>query len=249
MKLRIRVPRHSLRLAKALSQTVKYTLFVSGILCLGWCGISSAKTNLYQHYEGRALTRLLRGEPVRPWWDQAQLFGDNFRKVVAAGQESAGPVPKELIANRIPVRPAIHARSSRFVAAEADLVGRIDIPAIHISAVVLEGVSASTLRLALGHIPGTARPGDAGNVGIAGHRDTFFRGLSKIAKNDEIVLTTLNGSYRYRVESLSVVGPVETSVLEPSPQPSLTLVTCYPFHYIGPALQRFIVRAYEVSQP
>ena len=223
MKLRIRVPRHSLRLAKALSQTVKYTLFVSGILCLGWCGISSAKTNLYQHYEGRALTRLLRGEPVRPWWDQAQLFGDNFRKVVAAGQESAGPVPKELIANRIPVRPAIHALSSRFVAAEADLVGRIDIPAIHISAVVLEG--------------------------IAGHRDTFFRGLSKIAKNDEIVLTTLNGSYRYRVESLSVVGPVETSVLEPSPQPSLTLVTCYPFHYIGPALQRFIVRAYEVSQP
>jgi len=223
-------------------------LFVNGILCLGWYGISSAEANLYQHYEGLALTRMLRGEPVQPWLALAQLFGDNFSKVVAAGKESAGPVSKELIANRIPLRPA-NALPSRFVASEADLVGRIDIPAIRISAVVLEGVSASTLRLALGHIPGTARPGDAGNVGIAGHRDTFFRGLSKIVKNDEIVLTTLNGAYRYRVESLSVVGPAETSVLEPSPQPSLTLVTCYPFHYIGPAPKRFIVRAYEVSQP
>jgi sortase A len=103
------------------------------------------------------------------------------------------------------------------------------------------------LRHAVGHIPGTALPGLQGNVAIAGHRDTFFRGLQYIRKEDEITLTTLHGSYRYRVDSTLVVEPREIWVLEDTGDAILTLVTCYPFNYVGPAPLRFIVRARKIS--
>jgi len=86
-------------------------------------------------------------------------------------------------------------------------------------------------------------PGKGANVGIAGHRDTFFRGLQGIHEDDAIMLTTRDGSFRYRVNSFAVVGPRGTRVLAESTQPSLTLVTCYPFRYLGPAPERFIVHA------
>jgi sortase A len=123
------------------------------------------------------------------------------------------------------------------------VLGRIEIPRLGLKAMILEGVSQRTLALALGHIPGTALPGSKGNVGIAGHRDTFFRSLAGIHQNDDIVVTTRDGSYRYHVDSCAVVGPRDTRVLEDSQQPSLTLVTCYPFRYLGPAPERFIVHA------
>lgn len=123
------------------------------------------------------------------------------------------------------------------------IVGRLEIPRLGVKAMVLEGVTPRTLALALGHIPGTALPGTAGNVGIAGHRDTLFRALRGVQAGDAIVLTTVEGSYEYRVRSCEVVGPRETRVLNDSPQPALTLVTCYPFYYVGPAPQRFIVHA------
>ena len=126
---------------------------------------------------------------------------------------------------------------------ERSLVGRIEIPRIGLRAVILEGVAQRTLALALGHIPGTAMPGATGNVGIAGHRDTFFRGLSGVQTGDKIVVTTLNTLYEYSVKSFEVVEPRETRVLDDSSEPTLTLVTCYPFHYIGPAPKRFIVHA------
>jgi sortase A len=129
---------------------------------------------------------------------------------------------------------------------ERSLVGRIEIPRIGLRAVILEGVAQPTLALALGHIPGTAMPGATGNVGIAGHRDTFFRGLSRVQTGDKIVVTTLNTLYEYSVKSLEVVGPKDTRVLDDSSEPTLTLVTCYPFHYIGPAPKRFIVHAARV---
>lgn len=126
---------------------------------------------------------------------------------------------------------------------EGSPVGRLGIPRIHFSVMILEGIGGGTLRRAVGHIPGTALPGQPGNVGIAGHRDTFFRSLRSIHKNDEIVLTTLDGSYRYRVESLQVIAPNDMGVLEDVGQPVLTLVTCYPFSFVGSAPSRFIVRA------
>jgi len=127
------------------------------------------------------------------------------------------------------------------------LIGRIEIPSLGLSAMVIEGTSRTNLRRAVGHISGTALPGQPGNVGISGHRDTFFRPLRNIQKNDIITLTTLFGEFRYRVISTRVVSPSSVAVLDPGASESLTLVTCYPFYFVGPSPKRFIVRADRVT--
>jgi sortase A len=125
-------------------------------------------------------------------------------------------------------------------------LGRIEIPRIGLSAMIMEGTDGRTLRRAVGHVHGTPVPGQKGNVAIAGHRDTFFRPLRNIRHDDEITLKTLNGSYRYLVDSTEVVPPEATQVLENSDDATLTLVTCYPFYFVGPAPKRFIVRAHRI---
>lgn len=127
--------------------------------------------------------------------------------------------------------------------AEGSLFGRIAIPRLDVSTIVLEGVDASTLRQGAGHIPETAEPGDHGNVGIAAHRDSFFRALKDIRKNDIVRLETLEGTFRYRVDWTRIVTPDDVAVLGDTADPELTLVTCYPFYFVGSAPQRFIVRA------
>src|SRR5580658_1331910 len=135
----------------------------------------------------------------------------------------------------------------RAPAAAADgLIGRIEIPRLLLSVVVVEGVDRATLRRAVGHIPGTALPGETGNVGVAGHRDTFFRPLKDLRIKDEIRFSTLEGDFKYEVESLSVVKPDNVGVLAPSRENVLTMVTCYPFYFVGPAPKRWIVRARQV---
>ena len=126
------------------------------------------------------------------------------------------------------------------------LLGRMEIPRLGVSVVVAEGTAEATLRRAGGHIPGTSLPGQRGNVGIAGHRDTLFRPLRNIRQNDVITLTTLAGEYRYRVTSTEVVNPADVTVLQSDGHEMLTLVTCYPFYFVGPAPDRFIVRAARV---
>jgi sortase A len=125
-----------------------------------------------------------------------------------------------------------------------DAIGRLDIPRLGLSVAILQGTSPHILRLGAGHIEGTPLPGEPGNIGIAGHRDTFFRGLKNIRKNDEIQLQTATGIQRYEVDWTKVVGPDDISVLRSDGSDStLTLVTCYPFYLIGPAPKRFIVHA------
>lgn len=126
------------------------------------------------------------------------------------------------------------------------IVGRLVIPRVGVSVMVVEGVDARELKRAAGHIPGTALPGEPGNVGIAAHRDTFFRPLRSIARNDTITVSTLAGAYRYRVVSTKIVRPEDVQVLSPTGRNTLTLVTCFPFYYVGPAPKRFIVRAESV---
>lgn len=127
------------------------------------------------------------------------------------------------------------------------LIGKITIPRLGISAIVKEGIAEKTLRLAVGHFPSTALPGQPGNVGLAAHRDSLFRRLKDVQQNDEITFTTLEGEYVYRVISFNVVNPTEVSVLDPSTgENTLTLVTCYPFYFVGHAPKRFIVRARQV---
>jgi sortase A len=126
---------------------------------------------------------------------------------------------------------------------------RLVIARLHLAAMVEEGVGENTLSYAAGHIPATAFPGEAGNVGVAAHRDTLFRRLKDIRKNDRIVLSTLNRDYAYEVTSTTIVRPSDVSVLAPTRgEKTLTLVTCYPFYFIGRAPQRFIVHARQIGE-
>jgi sortase A len=127
------------------------------------------------------------------------------------------------------------------------VIGRLDIPRLGMSVMFVEGTNSTVLRQAAGHISGTALPGQPGNVGISGHRDTFFRPLRGIRRNDLITLATVFGQYRYRVVSIKVVRPDDVAVLDPTEKESLTLVTCYPFYFVGSAPDRFIVTAERVG--
>jgi sortase A len=140
------------------------------------------------------------------------------------------------------------AESSGIAVSEGSPLGRIEISAVGLTTMILEGTEEETLRRAVGHIQGTSLPGQRGNVALAGHRDTFFRGLRDIRVNDEITLTTLSGSYHYRVDSTEVVKPEETEVLKDDGADTLTLVTCYPFNFVGSAPKRFIVRARRIPR-
>ena len=131
--------------------------------------------------------------------------------------------------------------------AMSDLIGRIEIARLGLSVMVIEGDDGKTLRRAAGHVPGTALPGQLGNVAITAHRDTFFRPLRKIQTDDVITLTTLQGVYRYRVVSTKIVSPQDVEVLDSTDGEVLTLVTCYPFYFVGAAPNRFIVRAERVT--
>jgi LPXTG-site transpeptidase (sortase) family protein len=138
-------------------------------------------------------------------------------------------------------------RAPAFRPTVGSAIGTIEIPRISLSAIVVEGDGDKQLELAAGHVPGTAFPGEPGNSGISGHRDTVFRALRLIRKNDEIAVTTHRGEFTYRVTSTQIVHPGAIHVLFPTKSEVLTLVTCYPFYFVGPAPQRFIVRAERVA--
>jgi sortase A len=131
--------------------------------------------------------------------------------------------------------------------AMSGLIGRIEIARLGLSVMIIEGDDGKTLRRAAGHVPGTALPGQPGNVGITAHRDTFFRPLRNIQMDDVITLTTLQGVYHYRVVSTKVVSPQDVEVLDSTGGEVLTLVTCHPFYFVGAAPNRFIVRAERVK--
>lgn len=137
---------------------------------------------------------------------------------------------------------------SGFPYAPGQPMGWLQIPRLGVSAIVAQGDDTRTLMRAIGHIPGTALPGEGGNVGLAGHRDTFFRGLGAVEPLDTIRLVMPGRTFAYRVVDVGVVKPSQVEVLDPTPEPSLTLVTCYPFEYVGPAPYRYVVRAQEVDE-
>ncbi len=141
-------------------------------------------------------------------------------------------------------KPALQPR----ILAEGDVIGEILVPRLHLKAIVVQGDSSSILRRAVGHLSETALPGESGNVALAAHRDTFFRPLRKIRPGDVVTFDVPGREFRYEVESTLVVSPNEVGVLHPSSTSrELTLITCYPFDYIGPAPDRFVVRAREIG--
>lgn len=213
MKLKIVIPSPRFRRA------AQVLLFVIGVVCLGIYCSSYIYRTAYQLYEGWRFDHETPAvEPVAP------------------AEEKPAPLPAVL-------PDPDRGTPKREPSLPAGIIGRISIPRLHLSAIVEEGVDEITLSRAVGHIPGTALPGQVGNVGIAGHRDTFFRALRDLQPHDEIDFTTHAGRFHYIVESLRVVEPDNVSVLKPEGGRSLTIVTCFPFEYIGNAPRRFIVHA------
>ena len=126
---------------------------------------------------------------------------------------------------------------------EGDLIGKLEVPRIGISVMVLQGMEEETLIVGAGHVPGTPLPGAEGNAAIAAHRDTFFRKLERTLPGDSIRVATVRRTYEYIVDSTEIVDPEDTRVMESRARPELTLITCYPFYFIGSAPKRFIVHA------
>ena len=200
----------------------QHFLFVVAILTLGYVGFTLLDAKLYQAGQDRQFQQAKNSAPAIPDSDL----------------HSESPAAVE----PLPASPANTATALRGPYA----VGRIEIQRIGLAAMIMEGTDERTLRRAVGHFPGTALPGQRGNVAIAGHRDTFFRALRNIRKNDEITLETATGSYSYQADYSEVVEPQNTEVLDSSDESRLTLVTCYPFSYVGPAPKRFVVHAHRV---
>ena len=139
------------------------------------------------------------------------------------------------------------ATSTRSVA-NGTVVARLDAPSVQLSTAVLEGSDDAILNRGAGHIEDTAFPGQRGNIGIAGHRDTIFRPLRRMHVGDTIALSTADRVYQYRISQTLIVDPDDVHVLNPTRQPTLTLVTCYPFEFVGHAPRRFIVQAALVAE-
>jgi LPXTG-site transpeptidase (sortase) family protein len=130
---------------------------------------------------------------------------------------------------------------------EGDAIGKLEIPQIGMSVMVFQGVNEATLRIGAGHVPGTPLPGTDGNSAIAGHRDTFFRKLKRIRAGDRIQFLTVRGTAQYIVDSTEIVEPADTRLMESRGHSELTLISCYPFYFVGSAPRRFIVHAHAVS--
>jgi sortase A len=131
---------------------------------------------------------------------------------------------------------------------EGNTIGEMEVPRLGLKATFVQGDSPRILRRAVGHIAETALPGEPGNVVLSGHRDTFFRPLRNIRQGDVITLKTFDGDFQYQVEFTAVVPPSDVQVLQPSSERTLTLVTCFPFYYVGPAPNRFVVRARQIGR-
>jgi sortase A len=203
----------------------RYLFFAVGILALGYVGFALLDARLFQADQSRRFQEELKG--LKP-----PIIGD-----------------QPLNGSSISLKPAeadVRVEHVDMAGTGGTPLGRIEIPTIGLAAMILEGTDARILRPAVGHIRSTPLPGQQGNVVITGHRDTFFRPLLKIRKDDEIRVTTLSGSYRYLVDSIKVIDPEDTEVLDNSEDAILTLVTCYPFYFVGPAPKRFIVRAHQI---
>lgn len=205
-----------------LDRWAQYFFLVVGVLALGYVAYVMLDAQLFQAYEN------WRFEKARKEAKQAKSSEPAALPPAVADPES------------------VRLERLRAAGPEGSPLGRIEIRTLGVEVMILEGVKPRTLRRAVGHIPGTALPGQPGNVALAGHRDTFFRSLRDIPQDTEITLTTLHGTYRYRVDSTTVVEPQAVEVLADSPDATLTLVTCYPFDFIGHAPKRFIVRARKI---
>lgn len=224
-----------------------------GLLLLAWVGFVWADG---QTYQARAEAKLERAI--------AEARAAEAAVVTEAGAGRLAPLPETLPGDEgveeagdpesgeagAGTGPAARASAPppQPMIGDADVVGKLEVPRLGLSVMVSRGTAARVLRRGAGLVEGTPRPGTAGNAAIAGHRDRHFRPLQHILPGDELVFTSVDGTYRYEVQWTSIVRPDHVDVLDPTDEPALTLVTCYPFSYVGNAPDRFIVRARQVDR-
>jgi sortase A len=186
-----------------------------GVAALAYAGGTAAHGGIYQRYQSWKFERARMSAIAR-----------NLKQEVAVPQIIKAAIVEEAVDLR-----------------EGDIVGRLEVSRIGISVIVLQGIEEDTLISGAGHVPGTPLPGAEGNVAIAAHRDTFFRKLQGIRPGDSIQVATVRRTYEYVVDSTEIVDPEDTQVMESRARPELTLITCYPFYFVGAAPKRFIVHA------
>ena len=194
---------------------VEAIFWAIGVVCLVYVGWVYADRIKGQREAMREFSELKRTEQHRNGSVDLTLWSDARIKAWESTRDLPGPRPLAVLR----------------------------VPRVRLEVPVLEGTDDVTLNRAAGHIEDTALPGGDGNIGIAGHRDGFFRGLMDVAPGDAIELETIRATETYRIERVWIVNPDDVSVLDPTSEPSITLVTCYPFYVVGSAPQRFIVRA------
>jgi sortase A len=210
------------------------SLIAAGLLLVGSSIVVSLDRETYQRTEARRLER--------------ERAAAHVTAAVVTPKTHAAPSPAPPMTAAPSATPPSPAPTTGAAPHVAHAIGMLEIPRIRLSVMIGEGIGRHTLDRAVGHIPGSSLPGAPGNVALAGHRDTFFRRLGQLARGDHIRIATAKGTYEYRVISTTVVGPERADLEDATIAPILTLITCYPFDAIGPAPQRFVVRALETTE-
>lgn len=256
-----------MRSASRWLRRVEITLFVIGVSLLGVALGATLDRRNHQAEQERVLERRIADASRGTSEADASAASREAEKLLGelppegtgthdpeCPAEQIAGLPDELPSESAPAQQSADSgessrasRDANDVTSDSDLLGRIEIPRIGLSTIVLAGDDDATLGRAVGWVSGTAPPGEGGNTALAGHRDTHFRPLQEIRIDDRIRLVVPPHTYEYRVESVRVVPPTEVSVLDSNGTEELTLVTCYPFRWVGPAPDRFIVKAKRIQ--
>jgi sortase A len=248
VRLRIRCQIRASRMKEVTLRLTYLGLLAVGVVSLGWVAYTYVDASVFQAHSNWKLNRQIAVAQAAPPPLQ--------RPASQQGSEPAAPPQASSSAEQatsaeIPTKNSPSQANSAVRPAPVPVVGepmgRMEIKRIGLSAVVLYGDDTKTLRRGVGHVIGTALPGMDGNMALSAHRDTYFRPLRNIRKKDRVMLKTPQRTYEYEVESTMVVKPTQVEVLDPTTEPTLTLITCHPFNYVGSAPNRFIVRARRVS--
>jgi len=214
---------------------MRVLLFWLGFGCLSYCAYTIGMEHLNQSYDNWVFENHIAGRQdvsVASFLRERTPLGFLVKGSPSASSEP--PTGADQPALPPPPQDAV--------------LGRIEIGRLHLSAMVREGVDANTLSTSVGHVPSTALPGHLGNFALAAHRDTLFRALKDIKADDVITFQTENQTFTYKVHDTHIVKPTDVAVLRSDGHEALTLITCYPFYYVGSAPNRFIVRANLVSE-
>ncbi|MBV9499944.1 MAG: class D sortase [Acidobacteriaceae bacterium] len=219
-------------------------LLILGLFGVGYYGYTLCDRYVYQAYENWAFNEQIAGHGSVGFRDY--LRAQTPLGAIMAARVTARPKPVS--------KPAAPPTTAAIPPPEGALLGRLGIERLHVSAIVRQGVDTKMLAVAVGHVPSTALPGHPGNFAIAAHRDTLFRALKDIKKGDLVTFQSTNGTYTYQVLTTKIVKPTDVSVLSSNGgglipgingarDNLLTMITCYPFNYVGSAPKRFIVEA------